>query len=152
MALTRQTLAVGLVSALFGASAVLAYRGKEMDQLSFQFQKCDTERSELQDQNHLLSLKLEQPNTESVIQSIHVEASAPDNLSRIQVIQLVMKELDFLKNRPLNTLEVNPDLPNRLLDGRTITVNQQILTLHVNTVVVVPKLFIVVTASVDSRN
>ncbi|MCL6599099.1 MAG: hypothetical protein K6T81_10205 [Alicyclobacillus macrosporangiidus] len=147
MTFNRRLTAAVVAGALLGASLMLVYQGREINQLRVQYNSCTTEKETLEDQVRLLSAKLQHPNPEPVIESIQVDAKAPDGLTQLEVVDFVKKQLAFLVDRPLSTLDHNPDLPYRLLDGRTVAIDQQEFTIRVNTVVVAKKLFVAVTVS-----
>ncbi|MCL6452208.1 MAG: hypothetical protein K6T78_01130 [Alicyclobacillus sp.] len=145
--MNKSFVAAVVVGMLFGASATLAYQGKAYDRLYMENQRLVAQNSELELRNQQLTNRLERPNKEPVVESIRVDANAPDGLSEVETIQFVRNELAFLVGKPLSTLQLHPELPSRIIDGRTITVDQQQFTLHVTTVVVVSTLYIAVTAS-----
>lgn len=147
MAIAHRTIATGVISALLGASFMLAYQGKDLNDLYIQSKKWHDEIDDLQNENLLLSLKLQQPNHQSIIESIRVDVIAPDQLTQIEVVQIVKEKLAFLKNRPLSSLVENPDIPYELLEGLPISIDKQSLILHVDTVVITPKLYLKVTAT-----
>ncbi|MCL6515735.1 hypothetical protein [Alicyclobacillus sp.] len=147
MSADRRLLAALACGVLLGASVMLVYQGREITQLRLQYNSCTTEKEALDDQVRLLSAKLQHPNPQPVIESIQVDARAPDGLTQLEVVDFVKKQLAFLVDRPLSTLDHNPDLPYRLLDGRTVTIDQQEFTIRVNTVVVAKKLFVAVTVT-----
>ncbi|QSO49113.1 hypothetical protein [Alicyclobacillus mengziensis] len=147
MAISKSIVAATLVGALFGASCTLAYQGKAYDQLYITLQKVSNEKADLNQQVEQLNKRLNSPMHIPVVESIRVNADAPDGLSEIEVIQFIKHELGFLVGEPLDTLQRRPDLISRLIDGRTLTVDQQQLTIHVQTVVVVSQLYISVVAT-----
>ncbi|KPV43617.1 hypothetical protein [Alicyclobacillus ferrooxydans] len=147
MAVAKSVVAGFLIGALFGASCTLAYQGKAYDNQYLQLQKVTNENSDLQQQVEQLNKRLNSPTNVPVVESIRVNADAPDGLSEIEVIQVVKQELAFLIGEPLVTLQRRPELISHLIDGKTITVDQQQLTIHVNTVVVVSQLYVSVSAT-----
>ncbi|MCL6636372.1 MAG: hypothetical protein K6T26_00370 [Alicyclobacillus sp.] len=142
----RRLWAAGCAGALAGAVLMLLYQGRELDQLRILYRSCATEKAALADQVRLLSEKLQQRDPQPVVESLQVEVRAPDALAQLQVSEFVQRQLAFLINRPLAALELTPDLPYRLLDGRTVEVDQQPYTLRVRTVVVARRLFLALTA------
>jgi len=147
MALSKSFVAAIVVGALFGASATLAYQGKAYDLLYIENQHLAEQIDELQLRNQQLTTHLDRPPKKPVVESIHVTANAPDGLSEIEAVQYVKDALSVLAGKPLETLQDAPDLPSLLIDGRTITVDHQQFTLHVDTVVVAANLYIAVTVS-----
>ncbi|QSO54344.1 hypothetical protein JZ785_11575 [Alicyclobacillus curvatus] len=147
MTMSKSIVAAVLVGALFGASCTLAYQGKAYDELYITLQKVSNEKADLVQQVEQLNKRLSSPMHIPVVESIRVNADAPDGLSEIEVIQFIKHELAFLVGEPLDTLQRRPDLISRLIDGRTLTVDQQQLTIHVQTVVVVSQLYISVVAT-----
>ena len=147
MAVAKSVVAGFLIGALFGASCTLAYQGKAYDNQYLQLQKVTNENSDLQQQVEQLNKRLSSPTNVPVVESIRVNADAPDGLSEIEVIQVVKQELAFLIGEPLVTLQRRPELISHLIDGKNITVDQQQLTIHVNTVVVVSQLYVSVSAT-----
>lgn len=147
MAIDRRAIAIAVVGMLFGASAMLVYQGRELNNFHINLKQATDEITDLQYENQLLTLRLQQPNHDPVVESIQVAVDAPDQLTQIEVVQVVKQDLAFLKGRPLTSVIDNPDLPYQLLNGRTIKVEQQSLTLHVNTVTVSPKLYVKVTVT-----
>jgi hypothetical protein len=145
--ISKSLFASMLVGALFGASCTLAYQGKAYDKQYLELQKATNENGDLKVQVEQLNKRLNNRSNTPVVESIRVNADAPDGLSEIEVIQFIKHELAFLVGEPLDTLQRRPDLISRLLDGRNLTVDQQQLTLHVQTVVVVSQLYISVTAT-----
>lgn len=148
--MNRAMIATTLVGILLGASATLAYVGREIERLNQQLLTCDNERAELQQQNAQLAARLNRPNKAPTVESIRVQADTPDGLVEMAAIQLVKQQLQFLIGFPLTSLQEHPDLPSRLIDGRTLTVDQQTFTLRVTTVVVVERLFIKVSATANN--
>lgn len=145
--INKSMVASVLIGALFGASCTLAYQGKAYDELYLTLQKTSNEKSDLQVQVEQLNKRLTSQSNVPVVESIRVNADAPDGLSEIEVIQFVKHELAFLIGEPLTTLQNHPDLISRLIDGRNITVDQHQLSIHVDTVVVVSQLYISITAN-----
>lgn len=146
-AISRSLFAALLVGALFGASCTLVYQGKAYDQLYLNLQKTTNDKNDLAGQVEQLNKRLTSASNIPVVESIRVNADAPDGLSEIEVIQFVKHELAFFIGEPLDTLQRRPDLISRLIDDRSITVDQQHLTIHVQTVVIVSQLYISVTAT-----
>jgi ABC-type oligopeptide transport system substrate-binding subunit len=145
MAIDRKMIAASVLGILLGASAMLAYQGRLLDNLYLQISKSTNANQDLQQQNEQLMRKLAQPNSEPAIESIRVSSESEGDLSefeRTQIEQFVKKQLEFLIGTPLTTLERSPDLPSRLVDGRTVSVDQQQFTVHVKTVVVQEKLYV----------
>lgn len=152
MALSKSFVAACVISALFGASATLAYQGKAYDLLYLDNQKLQDENKELAAHNEQLTKRLNHQMTEPVIESIHVEADAPDGLSEIEAIQLVKQDLAFLIGKPLDTLQRVPDLPYRLLNNHPITVDGQQYQMTVKTVVVGSVLYVAVSVSENKQS
>ena len=150
MAVAKSVVAGFLIGALFGASCTLAYQGKAYDKLYLDLQKATNENSDLTQRLDQLNKRLNSPTNVPVVESIRVNADAPDGLSEIEVIQVVKQELAFLIGEPLETLQRRPELISHLIDGKTITVDKQQLTIHVDTVVVVSQLYISVVATAKS--
>ncbi|RIV28754.1 hypothetical protein D2Q93_01805 [Alicyclobacillaceae bacterium I2511] len=148
--MNRAMIAATLVGILFGASATLAYAGREVDKLNQQLLACDNNNVELQQQNVQLAARLNQPNKSPTVLSIRVQANTPDGLVEMATVTFVKQQLQFLIGFPLTSLQEHPDLPSRLIDGRILTVDQQAFTLRVTTVVIVERLYIEVSATANN--
>jgi len=125
------------------------YQGREIDHLNQEFTDLQQKYEYLQQKNTQLQTRLQQAHPSPSIQGFRVQAKAPDALSELESIQFVKQQLSFLIGRPLLILQEHPDLPFRLLDGRTFSVGQEKYTVRLTSVVVdqIPYLRITATAS-----
>ena len=141
---TPLQVALGLI---LGASLMTAYQGREIDNLNVKVTDLQQKNEYLQQKNTQLSSALLQGHVTPTIQGFRVAAKAPDALSELETVQFVKQQLAFLVGRPLTVLQEHPDLPYRLLDGRTFEVSQKQYTVRLQSVVVDEILYLRVTAS-----
>lgn len=135
---------------ILGAALMTVYQGREMDHMNQEFIDLQQKYEYLQQKNTQLQTRLQQTHPSSPsIQGFRVQAKAPDALSELEGIQFVKQQLSFLIGRPLLILQEHPDLPFRLLDGRTFSVGQEKYTVRLTTVVVDQIPYLRITASVS---
>lgn len=124
-----------------------AYQGRETDHLNQQISELQQNYDYVKQKNAQLLSKLQQAHPSPSIEGFRVQAKAPDALSELEAIQFVKAQLAFLIGRPLLILQEHPDLPFRLLDGRTFSVGQEKYTIRLVSVVVDQIPYLRVTAS-----
>ena len=133
---------------LVGGAAMNVIHGRQFETLNMQIQSLKMHYDEVERENTQLSAQLHQPNPEPLVQSIQVDAKAPDGPAQLQVIQFVQQQLQFLEGRHIQILIDSPELPTHLLEGRTVLVDNQELTIHVtSTMIVGETLYVHVSAS-----
>jgi hypothetical protein len=151
-AVHRRTLAVLLLGTLLGATLTFLYQGREVDRLSLEVSHCTMEKEDLLRQIDQLNQRLQQPEKEPSIQTIRVDALAPDDISQIQAVQFVKQTLEWLVGRPLQVLARWPEIPAQLVEGRSFYVDSEQFVIHVNTVVIGPTLYVKVTVQEANRS
>lgn len=124
-----------------------AYLGRETDRLNQQMSELRQNYDYVQQKNAQLQSQLKQTHPIPNIQGFRVQAKAPDALSELEAIQFVKSQLAFLIGRPLLILQEHPDLPYRLLDGRTFSVGQEKYVIRLSSVVIDQIPYLRVTAS-----
>lgn len=140
--MSKAVVAAMCIGTLFGASATLVYQGKQYDNLYMKYQQQIQDNRDLQQQNDQLQGRISRSNKTPIIESIKVQADAPDGLSEIEAVQLVKQDLAFLVGKPLDSLQKYPELPYKLLDGKTLTIDNQQYTIHVQSVVIGTVVFV----------
>ncbi|MDQ0190879.1 hypothetical protein JI721_02655 [Alicyclobacillus cycloheptanicus] len=133
----RQSFAWMVVGVLIGSSGMNLVHGRQFENLNLEIQSLRLHLEEADHENARLSAQLHQPSTEPLLQNIDVQAKAPDGLSQLQVVQFVQQQLQFLEGRRIEILIEQPELPTNLLEGRTLTVDNTTLTIHVTQTVLV---------------
>lgn len=133
----RQSIAWMAIGVMIGASIMNLIHGRQFENLNLRIQTLTMHYDELERENTRLSAQLHQPSTEPLLQNINVQAKAPDDPTELQVIQFVQQQLQFLEGRRIDILLEDPELPTRMLDGRTLTVDSQKLTIRVTSTVLV---------------
>ncbi len=137
---------------LIGGAAMNIIHGHQFENLNLQISSLKMHYDEVERENAQLSAQLHEPNPEPLVQRIQVDAKAPDGPAQLQVIQFVQQQLQFLEGRRIQILIDSPELPTHLLEGRTVLVDNQELTIHVtSTMIVGETLYVHVSATSRSR-
>lgn len=139
-----------ILGIVLGAAFMTAYQGRETDHLNQQISELQQNYDYLKQKNSQLLAKLEQAHPSPSIEGFRVQAKTPDALSELEAINFVKSQLAFLIGRPLWILQEHPDLPFRLLDGRTFSVGQEKYTIRLVSVVVDQIPYLRVTATQNS--
>lgn len=148
----RQSFAWTVIGILIGSSVMNLIHGRQFENLNLQIQTLQMHYDTLERENARLSAQLHQPSTEPLLQNIDVQAKAPDGPSELQVVQFVQQQLQFLEGRRIQILLDQPELPTKLLEGRTLSVDNQTLKIHVvRTILVGETLHLLVSASPSSN-
>ncbi|PWK10327.1 hypothetical protein [Tumebacillus permanentifrigoris] len=130
------TLAVGT---LFGASALLAMRGHDLDLLYLKYLQVRESEQQLKEDKQKLEDELShaQKYKNRRLRKLNIVVKeAPDEFAKVAVQREVKRQLNSMLDKELTLLENDPELFNKLLDGRTIEVSGQSLTLQVKAVVI----------------
>jgi hypothetical protein len=144
--MNKAAFAATIFGFILGTSAMFLVQGKVIDQLRHENSRMAQENLDLTSENQLLAAKLNQSVPKEVIDKIVVDVEQPPpGLSPLDVTRFVKNQLEFLVGSELSVLRRQPDLPRRLVEGRTIVVDQIEYVIHVNYVVVMEQLHISVT-------
>ena|GEM_PF-6470387 len=141
-------IALILLGGIMGCAVMLIIMGNQLQTSYEDRKKLSDEVTELQQEKTSLENRLQQPNQQPVIEKIHVDVLGSDGgVTEIQTIDFVKAQLAWLINKPLSLLVTMPDLPVKMVDGRTFRIDQKELMVHVETVTVSETLYLRVTVS-----
>ncbi|EPZ44600.1 hypothetical protein N007_10225 [Alicyclobacillus acidoterrestris ATCC 49025] len=133
----KQTLGALILGMIFGATGVTLYAGHDLKTMHEQLLEQQQENEALETENTLLSEQVQNPNAEAVLSSIRVDCDIPDDVPvQTAIKSRVQKNLAFLQGRSLQILLDHPDLPNRIIDPQSITVENRKFRLHVTLVII----------------
>lgn len=141
----RRLVAAAAIGSLLGAGAAVIWQGREIDQLVWRLSTLTIQYDAMWHENTQLTGLLRQANRDPVIHGVRVNVRVANGANEVKVAQFVAQQLNFLIGRKLTILQEQPDLLVRLLDGRTLTIDDKPYTLRVNAIVISETLYVVVT-------
>ncbi|KEO83571.1 hypothetical protein [Tumebacillus flagellatus] len=133
----RQFIATLLVGTLFGASALLALRGHDLDLLYLKYLQCrESYRQVLEDKQKLEDeLSHAQTYKDRRLRKLNIVVeNAPDEFAKVAVQREVKRQLNSMLDKELTLLENDPGLFKKLLDGRSLEIGGQALHLQISSV------------------
>jgi sugar diacid utilization regulator len=144
----RRFTAIFLLGAILGAVTTSTWQAKEMESLYLQVRKLTLHNDDLAEENTRLSMEMQQPQKTVLIKGVQVDciSSGNDWAVYLAAANRVKEELSFLVGKDLDVLIRNPDLPARVLNGQTFSVDSKRYRLKVALVVISETLFVQVQA------
>ncbi|QQE80331.1 hypothetical protein [Alicyclobacillus sp. SO9] len=145
---TARSFALMLLGIVIGSSLMLSAMGRQLQNSYEQQKKLSDKVSELEQEKTALEDRLHKPNQQPMIERIHVDVLGSEGgVTEIRTIDFVKQQLAWLINKPLSLLVTMPDLPVKMVDGRTFHIEQKEMIVHVKTVTVGETLYLRVTST-----
>ncbi|MBL0386690.1 hypothetical protein JJB07_08500 [Tumebacillus sp. ITR2] len=135
----RQFFATLAVGTLFGAAALLAMRGHDLDLLYLKYLQCrETAQQLLEDKQKLEDeLSHAQKYKDRRLRKLNIVVEqAPDEFAKVAVQREVKRQLNTMLDKELSLLENDPNLFKSLLEGRSLEIGGQTLHLQITSVII----------------
>lgn len=134
----RERIGSFLAGAVVGAAVLVAVEGHDLDLLYLQMGKLRAENHQLQEEIDSLKKDLlaKQRQSARKVRKIEVEVKAPDEFTKLEIDKFVKDRTRALLDKELSYLDSAPQLVKGLIDGRTLTIENQPYLLRVESVAI----------------
>jgi sugar diacid utilization regulator len=145
----RKYMAIFIIGAIIGAVITSTWQAKDMENLFLQVRKLTLHNDELAEENARLSMETSQPQKVALIKSVQVDCINRGNdwAVTLAATDSVKEELSFLVGKDLDVLIHNPDLPARILNGQSFSVDNKRYHIKVALVVISETVYVQIQAS-----
>jgi hypothetical protein len=126
-----------IVGALCGSAVTLGIVGHDLDLTYYQIRQLRLQHQELLRENLQLTddIKKQADTRILKIRKLDIQIQSQDASVKLRLTRYVQDQLQFLIGRPLEQLASQPDMLQRLLNGRIVKLDDQSYTLRVDAIV-----------------
>ncbi len=142
--MNKKLTAFFLIGVIIGGVVTSTWQAREMEHLYLQVRKLKLHNDDLVEENTHLSMEMQQPKNTALLRGIQVDCTTPGNdwAVILSAADRAKEELSFLVGKELEVLIRNPDLPARVLDGQTFSVENKRYRLKVVLIVISETLYV----------